>query len=55
MADRVGIMKDGKLEEVVEVKLPRPMHEDKQAFTAEVQKLRRFLEATHLTQSVHQT
>lgn len=48
LADRVGIMKSGKLEEVVEVTLPRPRHEDDAAFTAEVRKLREFLEVSHL-------
>ena len=52
LADRVGVMKDGKLEEVVEVNLPRPRREDDQAFTAEVRKLRAFLEAAHATPSI---
>jgi NitT/TauT family transport system ATP-binding protein len=49
LADRVGVMKDGKLEEVVEVTLPRQRREDDAAFTAEVRKLRGFLEADHVT------
>jgi len=52
LADRVGVMKDGRLEEIVEVKLSRPRREDNQAFTAEVRKLRGFLEAAHATPRV---
>ena len=43
LADRVGVMMDGRLEKIVEVNLPRPRREDEQAFTAEVRKLRGFL------------
>jgi len=43
LADRVGVMMDGRLEEIVEVNLPRPRREDEQAFMAEVRKLRGFL------------
>lgn len=44
LADRVGIMKDGRLERVVEVTLPRPRREESKEFTSEVRKLRNFLE-----------
>ena len=47
LSDRVGVIKDGKLAEIVEMKLPRPRHNDKAAFTAEVHKLRTLLEAGH--------
>jgi len=50
LADRVGVMKDGRLEEVVKVTLPRPRREDNAAFTAEVHKLRGFFEVGNVTQ-----
>jgi sulfonate transport system ATP-binding protein len=52
LADRVGVMKDGELDEIVEVRLPRPRHDDEKAFTAEVRKLRALLEAAHGTTRV---
>jgi len=45
LADRVGIIKDGRLEGIVDLKLPRPRQEDDAAFTAEVHNLRKRLEA----------
>ena len=51
LADRIGIMKDGRLEEVVEVTLPRPRRQDDTAFTTEVRKLRGFFEANHVAPS----
>ena len=45
MADRIGIMKEGKLAAIVEMTLPRPKRTDDAAFTAEVRKVRAFLEA----------
>jgi ABC-type nitrate/sulfonate/bicarbonate transport system ATPase subunit len=46
LADRVGVMKDGRLDKIVEMTLPRPRSEDDPAFMAEVRKLRRLLEGT---------
>jgi NitT/TauT family transport system ATP-binding protein len=47
LADRIGVMQEGKLEEVVEVTLPRPRPEDHPDFTAEVQRLRQYLSTRH--------
>jgi NitT/TauT family transport system ATP-binding protein len=49
LADRVGVMKDGRLEKIVEMTLPRPRSEDDAAFSAEVRKLRKFLETARVT------
>jgi NitT/TauT family transport system ATP-binding protein len=49
LADRIGIIKEGKLAAVVEVTLPRPRRIDDATFTAEVRKLRAFLEGGHVT------
>lgn len=49
LADRVGVMRDGRLERVVKISLPRPRHEGNATFTAEVHKLRGLLEAQHST------
>lgn len=43
LADRVGVMKQGRLEEVVRIGLPRPRSEDEALFTKEVQKLKGYL------------
>ena len=43
LADRVGIMKDGTLQEIVPVSLPRPRDEDEPLFMGEVKKIRRCL------------
>ena len=48
LADRIGIMKEGRLAAVIEVTLPRPRQADDGAFTAEVRKLRGFLEVDHV-------
>jgi ABC-type nitrate/sulfonate/bicarbonate transport system ATPase subunit len=40
LADRIGILREGRLEQVVTVDLPRPRNEDDPAFTAEVRQLR---------------
>jgi ABC-type nitrate/sulfonate/bicarbonate transport system ATPase subunit len=40
MADRIGVMKGGRLEEIVEVRLPRPRPQDNPAFAAEIHQLR---------------
>lgn len=47
LADRVGIMKQGRLEKIVGIALPRPRSEDDPAFTAEVHKLRASLKSVH--------
>ena len=46
LADRVGVIREGVLEEVVEVTLPRPRRQDDAAFTDEVRRLRAFLSST---------
>jgi NitT/TauT family transport system ATP-binding protein len=43
LSDRVGVIRDGKLEEIVEMTLPRPRRQDDPAFTAEVKRLRGLL------------
>lgn len=45
LSDRIGIIRDGRLRQIVDMKLPRPRRQDDAAFTAEVHKLRGFLEA----------
>jgi NitT/TauT family transport system ATP-binding protein len=52
LADRIGVMRDGRLAEVVDVKLARPRREDDPAFTSVVRKLRGFLEGTHAAPSM---
>jgi NitT/TauT family transport system ATP-binding protein len=47
LADRVGIMKDGRLAKILKVTLSRPRRQEETAFTAEVHKLRGFLEPVH--------
>jgi NitT/TauT family transport system ATP-binding protein len=44
LADRVGVMMEGRLQEIVDMTLPRPRHEEDAAFASEVRKLRRFLD-----------
>jgi NitT/TauT family transport system ATP-binding protein len=44
LADRVAIMKDGRLDKIVPIDLPRPRDEDTTEFVAEVKELRRCLE-----------
>lgn len=44
MADRIGVMQEGKLEQIVEVKLHRPRAEENAAFTKMVHALKEFLE-----------
>ncbi len=46
LADRIGVMKDGRLGDVVSIELPRPRIADSQAFTVEVKRVRQCLEAT---------
>lgn len=46
LADRVGIMRDGALETIVPITLPRPRNEQSAAFALEVQKMRLFLTAS---------
>ena len=43
LADRVGVMRDGKLEQIISNSLPRPRSEDDPAFMVEVKKIRRGL------------
>jgi NitT/TauT family transport system ATP-binding protein len=45
LADRVGVMTEGRLKKILDVALPRPRREDAVEFLAEVRKLRKFLEA----------
>jgi NitT/TauT family transport system ATP-binding protein len=49
LADRVGVIKNGVLEQVVTIQPPRPRQEDDPAFTAEVRRLRRLLETPAAT------
>jgi len=49
LSDRVGVMNDGKLKEVVELTLPRPRREDDPAFTVEVKRLRELLATDPVT------
>jgi NitT/TauT family transport system ATP-binding protein len=44
LADRVGLMKDGNLKEIVEVKTPRPRTEDQPTFMPLVKQIRSGLE-----------
>lgn len=46
LSDRIGVIREGRLQEIVEMKLPRPRHEDEPAFTAEVHRLRGLLTTT---------
>jgi len=46
LADRVGIMKDGKLGEIIPITLPRPRKEEQASFMLEVKKIRRCLSAS---------
>ena len=43
LADRIGVMREGVLEELVRVELPRPRPEDHPDFAAEVRRLRELL------------
>lgn len=43
LADRVGVMQNGTLEEVVSIQLPRPRSEDQAPFMLEVKNIRRCL------------
>jgi ABC-type nitrate/sulfonate/bicarbonate transport system ATPase subunit len=43
LADRVGIMKNGTLGEILPITLPRPRSEDQVSFMLEVKKIRRCL------------
>lgn len=45
LADRVGVIREGRLEEIVEIALPRPRDRDQAPFTAEVRRLRALLGA----------
>jgi NitT/TauT family transport system ATP-binding protein len=45
LADRVGVIREGRLEEVVEIALSRPRNRDEPSFTAEVRRLRGLLAA----------
>jgi ABC-type nitrate/sulfonate/bicarbonate transport system ATPase subunit len=44
LADRVGIMKDGKLREILSIALPRPRNEDQSEFMPVVKQIRSGLE-----------
>jgi len=44
LSDRIAVIHAGRLQEVVEITLPRPRSPDDPAFTAEVRRLRGFLE-----------
>jgi ABC-type nitrate/sulfonate/bicarbonate transport system ATPase subunit len=46
LADRVGVMKDGTLQEIVPITLPRPRSEDQTPFMLQVKKIRRCLATT---------
>jgi ABC-type nitrate/sulfonate/bicarbonate transport system ATPase subunit len=43
LADRIGIMNDGRMAEIVSITLPRPRNEDQPQFMPEVKKIRRCL------------
>jgi ABC-type nitrate/sulfonate/bicarbonate transport system ATPase subunit len=43
LADRVGVMKEGKLAHIHPITLPRPRNEEQKDFMAEVGKIRNFL------------
>lgn len=43
LADRIGIIKDGRLERIVPISLPRPRNESDQQFMNEVHNLREYL------------
>jgi ABC-type nitrate/sulfonate/bicarbonate transport system ATPase subunit len=45
LADRIGVIREGRLVEIVDMNLARPRRETDPAFTAEVQALRRLLGA----------
>lgn len=45
LADRVGVMNEGTLQEIVPITLPRPRNEDEELFMVEVKKIRRCLSA----------
>jgi NitT/TauT family transport system ATP-binding protein len=44
LSDRIGVIRDGRLEQVIELALPRPRRAGDAAFTAQVQALRACLE-----------
>ncbi len=46
LADRIGVMMHGKLEQIISVALPRPRLEDSPQFALEVKRVRQSLEAT---------
>lgn len=43
LSDRIGVMKDGKLKGILEVKIPRPREEQEKGFLPEVQRIREML------------
>jgi NitT/TauT family transport system ATP-binding protein len=53
LADRVGVVRNGVLREVVEIALPRPRREDEAAFSAEVHRLRGLLETKDAGPAAH--
>jgi len=44
LADRVGVMKDGTLKEIIPITLPRPRNEDQATFIPVVKTIRSGLE-----------
>jgi len=52
LADRIRIIRDGRLEKVVQVDLPRPRNEGDPAFATQVRQLRAYL-AEHPTKARH--
>ena len=43
LADRIGIMKSGRLEAIVPISLPHPRSEEKKRFIPEIEKIRKIL------------
>lgn len=43
LSDRIGIMKSGKLETIIDIDLPRPRNEEQRNFLPEVEKIRKIL------------